>query len=221
MKQPPPARRARLSAEQRRESILEAAVETFATHGFRAAKVSDIAAQVGVTEPVIFQNFGSKAALYAAVLDRAVLETRAHLQALVDEGGSASDLLAHILRPDRGAHPQGPPLHAMLFLDAVGLAAEPALKEPANRAARAVAEHLADLIRRAQSDGDVDGAVDADAAGWLLLSFLAGRPARAAVMPNRERLEQRVSALALGVLGLAVPEPSPHAHPHRRGRQRG
>jgi AcrR family transcriptional regulator len=30
---------------------------------------------IGVSEPVIFQNFGSKAALYAAVLDRVVGES--------------------------------------------------------------------------------------------------------------------------------------------------
>lgn len=85
-------------------------------------------------------------------------------------------------------------------MDAVGLAAEPALKEPANRAVRAVADHLADLVRRGQSDGDLDADVDADAAAWLLLSVLAGRAARAAVMPNRDRLEKGVSTLALRAL---------------------
>ncbi len=38
-------------------------------------EVSDVAARVAVTEPVIFQNSGSKAALYAAVLDRVVGQT--------------------------------------------------------------------------------------------------------------------------------------------------
>jgi AcrR family transcriptional regulator len=219
VKQATPARRSRLSAEQRRESILEAAVEIFATNGYRAAKVSDVAAKVGVTEPVIFQNFGSKAALYAAVLDRVALDTRANLETLVDGHGPASELLAHVLSPGRGARPQRTPLHAQLFMDAVGLAAEPAHKDAANRALRAVADHLADLVRRGQSDGDVDADVDADAAAWLLLSVLAGRPARAAVMPNRDRLEQGVSELALRALGLEVPEPRPH--PHQRSRHHG
>ena len=58
-----PARRTRMTAEQRRTSILDAATEVFAAAGYRAGKVSDVAARVGVTEPVIFQNFGSKAAL--------------------------------------------------------------------------------------------------------------------------------------------------------------
>ena len=77
-----PPRRTRLTAEQRRESILNAATEVFAAAGYRAAKVSDVAARIGVSEPVIFQNFGSKEALYAAVLDRAAHGIRGELQAL-------------------------------------------------------------------------------------------------------------------------------------------
>ena len=65
-----PARRTRLTAAKRRESILNAAVEVFSAAGYRAGKVSDVAVLVGVSEPVIFQNFGSKAALFAAVVDR-------------------------------------------------------------------------------------------------------------------------------------------------------
>src|SRR5215467_11343064 len=103
-----PARRTRLTAEQRRESILKAATEVFAATGYRAGKVSDVAARVGVSEPVVFQNFGSKAALYAAVLDRVAGQVRAELQDLAGQHGSASDLLAHVLSPTTGHPPHGP-----------------------------------------------------------------------------------------------------------------
>src|ERR1700756_1131793 len=96
------ARRTRLTAEQRRETILEAATEVFAASGYRAGKGSDVAARIGGTEPVIFQNFGSKAALFAAVLDRLADEVRASLDGLAGYYGPAASLLAHILRPDHG-----------------------------------------------------------------------------------------------------------------------
>src|SRR5215475_11691601 len=83
-------RRTRLPADQRRESILDAATEVFAEAGYRAGKVSEVAARVGVTEPVIFQNFGSKSALYTAVLDRVSGQVRAELQDLAGQHGSAS-----------------------------------------------------------------------------------------------------------------------------------
>src|SRR5262245_59836548 len=66
---PRPPRR-RLAAAARRTSILDAAIPDFASLGYEQTRVSDVAARVGVTEPVIFQNFGTKAELFAAALDR-------------------------------------------------------------------------------------------------------------------------------------------------------
>ena len=195
-----PARRTRLTAGQRRESILEAATEVFSAAGYRAAKVSDVAARLGVSEPVIFQNFGSKAALYAAVLDRVAEEVRDGLQDLAGEHGSATGLLAHVLSASPDRPPHGPGSRGVLFADAATLAADPGLAEPARRAARSLADHLADLLRRGQADGDIRADTDPQAAAWLLLSVLSTRPWRTAAMPDPDRLEGAVTALALRAL---------------------
>jgi AcrR family transcriptional regulator len=205
------AKRTRLAAPERRETILRAAAEVFAQAGYRAGKVSDVAARVGVTEPVIFQNFGSKAALFAAVLERAAAEIRASLDDLAASFGSASGLLAHVLagpahgRPGQAAtgtahegHEDMSTAYGVLFADAVALATEPELTEPALNALRTVADHLADLIRRAQADGSVHSDADPRAAAWLLLSVLSTRRLREAAMPAG--LEPAVTALALQAL---------------------
>jgi AcrR family transcriptional regulator len=204
--------RTRLRAEQRRASILDAATEVFASRGYRAGKVSDVAARVGVSEPVIFQNFGSKAALYAAVLDRVAGQIRSEMQALVEHYGSASDLLAHALDPSHGKRFRGPGSHGVLFADAATLTAEPELNEAAKRAVRTVADHLADLVRRGQADGDVQSDLDPEAAAWLLLSVLSTRSLRAAAMPDPHRRERRVSALALRAIVSRTPAPLPTWH---------
>ena len=49
VKEAAPARRTRLTAAQRRESIMDAAVQVFSAAGYRAGKVSDVAALVGVS----------------------------------------------------------------------------------------------------------------------------------------------------------------------------
>jgi AcrR family transcriptional regulator len=207
------AKRTRLPAAERRETILRAAAEVFAQAGYRAGKVSDVAAQVGVTEPVVFQNFGSKAALFAAVLERAVAEVRASLDDLAAGFGSASELLAHVLtgpaheRPGQATTGPGTrdedPQHigaayGVLFADAATLATEPELTEPALNGLRAVAAHLADLIQRAQADGSVRSGANPEAAAWLLLSVLSARRLRTAAMPAG--LEPAVTALALQAL---------------------
>jgi AcrR family transcriptional regulator len=195
-----PARRTRLTADQRRESILKAATEVFAEAGYRAGKVSDVAARVGVTEPVIFQNFGSKAALFAAVLERVASELHAELHARPGHDGPAASLLAHILSPARAGKPHRPGPHRMLFADAASLLADPGAGEAAGRVAGAVAGHLADLVRRGRADGSIRHDVDPEAAAWLLLSVLCTRSLRAAGQPGPGSLEPGVAALTLGAI---------------------
>ena len=202
-----------MPAAERRETILRAAAEVFAQAGYRAGKVSDVADRVGVTEPVIFQHFGSKAALFAAVLERAAAEVRASLDDLAAGSGSASGLLAHVLTPsahgrsgqttaDPGARHTGAEhagaAYGVLFADATALTAEPELTEPVRNAIRAIVAHLADLIQHAQADGSVRPDIVPEAAAWLLLSVLSARRLRAAVMPADH--EPAVTALALGAL---------------------
>jgi AcrR family transcriptional regulator len=196
-----PARRTRLTAEQRRVLILNAATDVFTEVGYRAAKVSDVAARVGVTEPVIFQNFGSKAALYGAVLDRVTSQIRADLQDLAGQHGSVPDLLAHVLSPRPARRRHDPAQHrGVLFADAATLAADPASGEPARQVARTLASHLADLLRQGQADGTIRGDVDPGTAAWLLLSVLSSRPFRTAAMPDNKRRESSVAALVLQTL---------------------
>jgi AcrR family transcriptional regulator len=193
-------RRTRLTAGQRRETILEAATEVFAASGYRAGKVSDVAARIGVTEPVIFQNFGSKAALFAAVLDRLAGDVRTSLDDLADHHESVAGLLTHILSPGHGHGPDDGRSHRTLFADAAALVADPEAGEAAARVARVVTAHLADLLRRGQLDGSVRGDVNPEAAAWLLLSVLATRPLRAGAMAGADRLEPDVGGLALGAI---------------------
>ena len=203
-----PARRRRLTAAQRRESILGAATEVFAAAGYRAAKMSDVAARVGVSEPVVFQNFGTKDALFAAVLDRLASGIHAELEDVAGHHSPAAALLAHILNPaDRSHHAPGS--HHALFAEAAVLVADPASGEPARRTARVVAGHLADLVRSGQAEGGIRAGIDPEAAAWLLLSVLSARPLRAAAMPRPSRLEPAVAALALAALAPTPPRPSP------------
>ena len=58
-----------MSAQERRASILDAAVKLFAERGFRGTTTRDLAAAVGVSEPVLYEHFPSKRDLYLAILD--------------------------------------------------------------------------------------------------------------------------------------------------------
>src|SRR5262245_9362285 len=58
----------RLPATDRRQQLLETALDIFAQKGFAAATTKEIAAAAGVTEAIIFRHFPTKQDLYAAVV---------------------------------------------------------------------------------------------------------------------------------------------------------
>jgi AcrR family transcriptional regulator len=59
----------RLPAQERRAAILDAAIRLFAEKGFRGTTTRELAAAVGVTEPVLYQHFPSKRDLYNAIIE--------------------------------------------------------------------------------------------------------------------------------------------------------
>lgn len=65
-----------MTSEARREAILDAAVKLFSEKGFRGVTTRELAAAVGVSEPVLYQHFETKRELYAAIIDRKSNEGR-------------------------------------------------------------------------------------------------------------------------------------------------
>ncbi len=61
--------RPRMSGTDRRNQLLEAALEIFSRKGFEGTTTKEVAAAAGVTEAIIFRHFPTKQALYTAVLD--------------------------------------------------------------------------------------------------------------------------------------------------------
>lgn len=65
----PKAPRRRLSSEDRRQQLLDHAIELFSQHGFSGTRTRDIAAACGVSEGILFRHFATKEDLYHAILD--------------------------------------------------------------------------------------------------------------------------------------------------------
>jgi AcrR family transcriptional regulator len=57
-----------MSAESRRELILQKAKALFASRGYASATLDEVAAAAGVTKPVVYDHFPSKRALYFALM---------------------------------------------------------------------------------------------------------------------------------------------------------
>lgn len=59
-----------MSADERREAVLDAAMIEFGQHGFGAATTEAIARRVGVSQPYLFRLFPSKKAIFLASVER-------------------------------------------------------------------------------------------------------------------------------------------------------
>jgi len=62
----------RMRAEERRELVLAAAASVFGERGYVGATTDAVARAAGVSQPYVVRMFGSKAALYRAVLERSL-----------------------------------------------------------------------------------------------------------------------------------------------------
>lgn len=86
--EPKPVRR-RDKGTRTRAEIVAAAERHFATRGFEATRLEDIATEVGIRRAAIFYYFRDKQELYAAVLD----EIFGHWSAVLQPGGSVAERL--------------------------------------------------------------------------------------------------------------------------------
>ena len=74
--------------ERTTERILDAAEKLFAAQGYQGTSLREIAQQVGIKEPGLYNHFKGKQDLYSAVLDRALSPMAAAMEALFGKASS-------------------------------------------------------------------------------------------------------------------------------------
>jgi AcrR family transcriptional regulator len=65
----------RLSAAERKGSVIDAALIEFADRGFEGTSTEDIARRAGISQPYLFRLFGTKKGLYIASVARCFRDT--------------------------------------------------------------------------------------------------------------------------------------------------
>src|SRR3954453_1673542 len=90
--------RSRLSKADRMEQALTAAHTLFAERGFAAVTMDEVAAEVGVTKPLLYNYFGNKERLYVACMERSGDALFATIGDAVGDSASPGDALNAGLR---------------------------------------------------------------------------------------------------------------------------
>jgi AcrR family transcriptional regulator len=107
-----------LSAGQRREAILDAAMQVFAARGFHGTSIDDIAQAAGISKALIYEHFGSKKELHASLVEVNVGDLFARLQQNARSGREGADRLRGGVEAFLGFVEERRDAWRMLFRDA-------------------------------------------------------------------------------------------------------
>lgn len=66
----------RMSAEERKQNIIQAALKKFAANGFNGTVMRDISKEAGINEALIYRYYPSKEALYSAAIDELIIRLK-------------------------------------------------------------------------------------------------------------------------------------------------
>jgi AcrR family transcriptional regulator len=162
-------------ASAKRDLILDVAMRHFADHGYRGARVEDIAAEVGVAKGTVFLHFASKEGLFLAAYEKAVSMLPAWLDAppAVCEAGFWSVLDYWLQRTEEALTEAWVPNRvAMIGRYDTGLG----LRRPINRFMRSedpygTLEFVEFGVGRGEIRGDVDVDMIASMLDWVAERF--------------------------------------------------
>jgi AcrR family transcriptional regulator len=160
-----------MSAERRRDAIVDAALAVARRKGLAATTVRDVAAEMGSSSGLIHHYFETMDDVVAAAFERVAGQDLEETEVLLREAGDPTSVVRAFLS---SYAPVGEDWAFQLWLDAWAEAARrPALRKVSSRLNRAWAA----LLERAIRDGVQEGAFrseDPSGAAWRILSVVDG-----------------------------------------------
>ena len=165
-------RSTRLSADERRQAVLETACHMFCRSSYRGATTAEIAREVGVSEPVLYRHFASKRDLYLACLEEAWQHVRAMWDEALAEEEDPSKWLAAIGNAYLQAKKADKVFLVELWIQSLSEASEdPEIRKHLREHIFEVHGYVVEIIRRAQKAGGVIKERDANAEAWIFISL--------------------------------------------------
>lgn len=96
-----------MARQDRRAQLVDAGEQVFVSGGFAAASMDDVAERAGVTKPILYDHFGSKDGLLAAIVakvgDQMLATTSAAVRASTPEQALREGLIAYFRFVDHNA----------------------------------------------------------------------------------------------------------------------
>ena len=154
----------RLTADERRDEIVAAAMTEFGQTGFAGTTTDAIARRVGVSQPYLFQLFGTKKDLFIAAVRHGFSRTRLHFETVGRQARTEDPSTTYILERMGRAYCELLVDRELLLCQ---LQAYAACGDPEIRAA--VGEEFMRMYRLV---GELSGADDQELEQWFAMGML-------------------------------------------------
>ncbi|MBP1845668.1 AcrR family transcriptional regulator [Rhizobium petrolearium] len=157
--------------EKTRQDILTVATEEFTTHGLAGGRVDAIAAKTRTSKRMIYYYFGSKEALYLAVLERAYRKIRS-LEADLELSNMPPELALRTLIGTTFDHDEAnPDFVRLVSIENIHQAAHMQRSSEIRELNIPIINTLADILERGRDDGSFRRDVDPIDLHMLISAF--------------------------------------------------
>jgi TetR/AcrR family transcriptional regulator, fatty acid metabolism regulator protein len=157
-----------MSADAKRQLILDAAVRVFARQGYDSSRVGDIAREAGVAYGLVYHYFGSKDAVLEAVFREQWGRLLAAVALAEATGETAPEQLELVVKIVLRAWRDDPDLVRLLVRE---ITRSPHISDELDEIGQAFAS-LQRIIARGQAEGTFRADLDPQIAAWMLYGGL-------------------------------------------------
>jgi len=151
--------------------ILDAAGRCFARDGFHGASISSICAEAEISPGHLYHYFASKEAIVGAIIESSLANAVARFDRVVQSDDLVEAIIAEI-EDVRGERCDAEPKVRLVQEMMAEGGRNPAIAGLLAKHHSTIRDLLSELLRRAQARGQVERALDPDAAAAVLLGVL-------------------------------------------------
>ncbi len=180
--------------EQRKQEIIEAAMDLAAEQGVKRVTTQAIADRVGIAQPTVFRHFKTRDAIFAAAIDFLSTNLFRVLETFFVGKGPADERLRQLIRTQLSFISKQKGLPRLLFSDRLHLES-PALKAGIQKVMDRYTRQVANIIRDGQQSGCFRANLDADETGRYVAALVQGLIMRWSIFDFGFALEDEADAL--------------------------
>lgn len=180
-------RRQRLSAEERQEEIIKAAVELAGEQGVDGVTTQDMATAVGVTQGAIFRHFPTKDMIWLGVIHWVRGRLMSVLDMAAGQGSDPLDSLERMFFAHLGFVDKVPAIPKLIFTDQL-LKKNPKIKELIRSILADYEAKVTGLISQAKAQNLVRSDLDEYAAAVMFTGIIQGLMLRVSIIEVRKSL---------------------------------